>query len=89
MKPSVSMPTPLHGDCPAPAAPLLGGLYSHVFLWSTKTCRGCGLTLERFDGSAVRFANGDAPRPEEWERYHDLCPAPSIFRYYGPGGTSC
>jgi hypothetical protein len=83
-------PSPLREACPAPSAPLLGDVHAHVFLWSTQACRACGLTLERFEGACVRFADGDVPRPEEWARYHDLNPAPSIFRYFGPGGPeSC
>jgi hypothetical protein len=89
-RPTVTAPEPLREACPAPSAPLLGGVHAHVFLWSTQACRACGLTLERFDGTAARFADGDVPRPEEWARYAGVDSRVSLFRYFGPGGPeSC
>jgi hypothetical protein len=82
--PTVTASTPFYEGCPAVDAPRFYGDPVHVFRWSTHTCRACGLSLERFDGTAVRFLDGDAPRPEEWERYQGVDSRVMIFRYFGP-----
>ena len=39
----------------------------HVYLWSTKSCAACGVTLEQagVHGFAI-FAEADAPSADEW-----------------------